>query len=56
MHGFVMEKLRTTGIAQLGYTDSYGKATSNRYTVSRPLLKYIFMRAGGPFPLFHYYF
>ena len=32
------------------------KATPNKFPVSRPLLKYICMRAGGPFPLFHYYF
>ena len=34
----------------------HSKATPNKLPVSRPLLKYICMRAGGLFPLFHYCF
>ena len=30
------------------------KATPNKFSVSRPGFKHIYMRAGGPFPLFHY--
>ena len=30
------------------------KATPNKFSVSRPGLKHICMRAGGSFPLFHY--
>ena len=33
---------------------SVGMATPNKFSVSRPGLKHICMRAGGPFPLFHY--
>ena len=29
-------------------------ATPNKFSVSRPGLRNICMRAGGPFPLFHY--
>ena len=32
------------------------KATPNKFPDSRPLLKYICMWAGGPLPLFHFYF
>ena len=35
---------------------SWHYATPNKFPVSDPLLRYIYMRAGGPFPLFHYYF
>ena len=30
------------------------KGRCNKFSVSRPGLKHICMRAGGPFPLFHY--
>ena len=30
------------------------KATPNKFSVSRPGLRHICMRAGSPFPLFHY--
>jgi len=33
---------------------TYCKATPNKFSISQPPLRHICMRAGSPFPLFHY--
>ena len=40
---------------QLQRFTSIAKATPNKFPVSRPELMQNSMRAGGPFPLFHYF-